>query len=361
MGGVFYFANTLIGNLNISKEYIIAASAFLLLVAGFKVFDFYILRILRKVSRKTKMSFDDVLVDFFKEIHWPFYVYLSFYISMKFLLLPEAFSRALWYVLVLFIAYYVSRGVLRIINHFFDVYVEKKRRESSAEGESMIHVLRIIAMVAVWAIAFLMVLSAFGVDITPLIASLGIGGIAIALALQSILGDLFSAFAIYFDKPFKEGDFIIVGEDMGVVKFIGIKTTRIQALGGQEIVMSNSDLMSARINNYKKMKKRRVAFKFGVEYSTSLQKLKKINKIIQEIIKNIGDAELDRVHFKEFGDFSLNYEVVYYVNSNDYNKFMDIQQEINFKIKERFEKEKISMAFPTQTIFLEKKQDGLAE
>lgn len=345
----FFTANT-------KEEYLLAFGIFIGLFIVFKVFDSYFISLFQKLTKKTKISFDDVIADFLKGIKWQFYAYLAFYISLKTLTLPEIVDSLLNYVLVLFVAYYGARGVIKISEHFLDAYALKKKKEDSAEGESMISVLKIIAKVLVWTLALLMVLSNFGVNITPVIASLGVGGIAIALALQSILGDLFGAFAIYFDKPFKEGDFIIVGNDMGVVKYIGIKTTRIQALGGQEIVISNSELINARINNYKRMPKRRVAFKFGVEYSTSSAKLKKINKIVSDIIKGMKNLTLDRVHFKEFGDFSLVYEVVYYINTNDYNKYMDAQQEINFKIKEKFEKEKISMAFPTQTIYIKKEE-----
>jgi len=203
-----------------------------------------------------------------------------------------------------------------------------------------------------------MVLTNLGIEITPLIASLGVGGIAIAIALQSVLSDLFSAFAIYFDKPFKEGDFIIVGNDMGTVQRIGIKTTRIKSLQGQELIVSNSELTSTRVNNYQRMEERRIVFNFGVEYSTSLSKLKKINKIVEKIFKEVNGARLDRVHFHQFGDFSLNYEVVYYVKSPEYAKYMDVQQEINFKLKEYFEKERIVFAFPTQTLFVEKPDKG---
>ena len=198
-----------------------------------------------------------------------------------------------------------------------------------------------------------MALSNLGIEITPLVASLGVGGIAIAIALQSVLGDLFAAFAIYFDKPFKEGDFIIVGNDMGTVEKIGIKTTRIQTLQGQELVVSNSELTNSRVNNYKKMKERRVVTNIGVEYSTPTKKLKKINGIVKKAVETTKESRFDRVHFKAFGDFSLNFELVYYVTSPDYVKYMDVQQEINFKIREAFEKEKIVFAFPTQTIHVD--------
>jgi small-conductance mechanosensitive channel len=165
---------------------------------------------------------------------------------------------------------------------------------------------------------------------------------------------LFAAFIIYFDKPFKEDDFIIIGNDMGVVKEIGLKSTRIQALGGQELVMSNTELVNSRINNYKQMKKRRVVFGFGVKYDTGEAKLKKIKSIVTKIFKSVKDVDFDRVHFKEFGDFSLNYEVVYYVDKSDYNIYMDKQEEINMKIYSEFEKAGIDFAFPTQTIRIQK-------
>ena len=240
------------------------------------------------------------------------------------------------------------------MNHLVQKEINKRTEKQKREDTSMVKVMAVIIKVIIWTIALLMILSNFGIEITPLIAGLGVGGIAIALALQTILGDLFSAFAIYLDKPFQEGDFIIIGNDMGVVKHIGIKTTRIQTLQGQELVISNSELTSSRINNYKRMQKRRIVFSFGVEYNTPTKKMKKIKGIVKKVIDKEKLADLDRVHFKEFGDFSLNYEVVYYLKTSDYNKYMDTQESINLALKEAFEKEKIGFAFPTQTIHLEK-------
>ena len=237
-----------------------------------------------------------------------------------------------------------------------------KKSAENLENVSMIKVLGLFAKIVVWILILLTVLTNLGVEITPLIAGLGVGGIAIALALQVILGDLFNAFVIYFDKPFKEGDFIIIGSDMGVVKNIGIKTTRIAALSGQELVISNSDLTNYRINNYKKMERRRVPFSFGVTYDTPAKKLEKIKTLVGTILENankkFGEKKapitLDRVHFKSFGDSSLDYEVVYYVPTADYNKYMDIQEYINLNLIKTFEKEKIEFAFPTRTIYMKK-------
>jgi small-conductance mechanosensitive channel len=194
-----------------------------------------------------------------------------------------------------------------------------------------------------------------GQDVTSIVASFGVIGIVLAFGLQHILSDVFASFSIFFDKPFHVGDFIIVGDNLGVVKKVGIQSTRIQSLWGQEVVIPNQELTSTQINNYKKMEQRRVQFDFGIVYDTSSEKIEKVLDITKEIISNIEIVKLDRVHFKEYGDFSLNFEVVYYIDSPDYNKYMDIQQEINIKLKKRFEKEKIQFAYPTQTIMLSKK------
>jgi len=223
----------------------------------------------------------------------------------------------------------------------------------------MIHVLGTIVKFIVWVLILLTVLSNFGVKVTSVIAGLGIGGIAIALALQKTLGDLLSSFTIYFDKPFQEGDFIIIGNDMGTIKKIGIKSTRIEALGGQELVVSNTELTNVRINNYKKMQKRRIVFEIGVQYDTGYKKLLKAKKMIKEIVDKTEGAELDRVHFKKYGDSALVFEIVYSVDTSDYNKYMDIQEEINLKMYERFEKEGIGFAFPTRTIHFEEGFGGL--
>jgi small-conductance mechanosensitive channel len=153
------------------------------------------------------------------------------------------------------------------------------------------------------------------------------------------------------------GDFIIIGEYLGTVEYIGIKTTRIRSLSGEQLVFSNTDLTDSRVRNYKRMAKRRVSFRFGVTYQTPLDKLKEIPKIVENIIKNIDDTIFDRTHFVSYGDFSLIFEVVYYILGSDYNKYMDIQQKINLGIKEEFEKLNVEFAYPTQTIYLNKSNE----
>lgn len=219
-------------------------------------------------------------------------------------------------------------------------------------NEGILSLLKIGTKAVLWVLALLLILSNLGIEVTALVASLGVGGIAMALAVQNILGDLFNSISLYVDRPFETGDFIIVGPHMGTVQRIGLKTTRILALSGEELVISNSELTAARIQNFKKMQDRRVLFSLGVEYATTPAQLKRAKEIISEIIQREKETRLDRVHFKEFGDSALLFEVVYFVHSSDYNVHMDIRERLNLAIAEAFEREGIRMAFPTQTVHL---------
>jgi small-conductance mechanosensitive channel len=225
--------------------------------------------------------------------------------------------------------------------------------ESSGGEKQLRGILGLINFV-VWAVALVFLLDNLGVKISAVVAGLGIGGIAVALAAQAVLGDLFSYFVIFFDKPFEIGDFIVINDKMGVVEFIGVKTTRIRAIGGEMLVISNTDLTNSRLHNFKKMEKRRVVFNLGVTYQTPSDKLKAIPQLVKLVIENQENAIFDRGHFASYGDFSLNFEFVYYVTSADYVAYMDIQQSINIAIYEQFENAGIDFAYPTQTIFMPK-------
>ncbi len=210
--------------------------------------------------------------------------------------------------------------------------------------------IRYVGTFAMWVLVLLLVLDNLGVQVTALVAGLGIGGIAIALAAQSVLGDLFASFAIVVDKPFKQGDFIIVGDLMGTVEHVGIKTTRVRSLWGEQLVFSNSDLTSARIRNYGLMEQRRVLFSIGVTYDTPADTVERIPQMIREAVEAQDLTRFDRAHFSAYGDSSLDIEIVYYVLSGDYNRYMDVQQGINLALLRRFADEGIDFAFPTRTL-----------
>ncbi|MDX2130805.1 MAG: mechanosensitive ion channel family protein [Planctomycetota bacterium] len=209
---------------------------------------------------------------------------------------------------------------------------------------------RFLVLLAVYSVITLLALDNLGVNVTALVAGLGIGGLAVALATQSILGDVFGSLSITFDKPFEVGDFIIVGQQMGTVEEIGIKTTRVRALSGEQLIFTNTDLLSSRIQNYKRMRERRVVFKFGVEYGTPPETLEAISRAVREIISAQSGVRFDRAHFQGFGASSLDYEVVYWMLDPDYNKYMDMQQAINLELVRRLGEMRVNFAFPTQTL-----------
>jgi small-conductance mechanosensitive channel len=211
----------------------------------------------------------------------------------------------------------------------------------------------LVGRVVLWAIAALVTLDNLGFNITTLMASLGIGGIAVALAVQNILGDIFSSVSIALDKPFVIGDFIVVDSFMGTVEYIGMKTTRLRSLGGEQIVFSNTELLKNRIRNYKRMQERRVAFEFGVAYETPAEELERIPQLVKEIVSNEKlETRFDRAHFKTYGDSALQFEVVYFVLDPDYNKYMDIQQDINLALLRAFRTRNITFAYPTRTLHI---------
>jgi small-conductance mechanosensitive channel len=230
-------------------------------------------------------------------------------------------------------------------------YVKTKAQEDAAAATTL-SVLGFIARVALWVMLTLLALSNLGFDITALVAGLGVGGIAVALAAQNILGDLFASLSIVFDKPFVIGDFIIVDDLSGTVERIGMKTTHLRSLGGELIVFSNADLLKTRIRNYKRMYERRVVFSLGVTYQTPADTLARVPDIVRDIITARSNTRFDRAHFKSYGDFALIIEAVYYVLDPDYNAYMDIQQAINLEIFRRFAREGVEFAYPTQTLYL---------
>lgn len=219
-----------------------------------------------------------------------------------------------------------------------------------SEQATALGALSFVARVLLWALVLLLSLDNLGFDITTLVASLGIGGIALGLAVQNILGDLFASLSIVFDKPFRVGDFITLDAYMGKVEHVGLKTTRVRSLSGEQIVFANSDLIKSRLRNFANLEERRVAFTLNVTYRATHDQLARIPRLIQEIIEAQAPVRFDRAHFQSFGTSALIFEIVYFVLDPDYNLYMDIQQGINLRIVKGFEAEGISFAYPTPSL-----------
>jgi small-conductance mechanosensitive channel len=223
-------------------------------------------------------------------------------------------------------------------------------RKTKVAMRNALSLIQFVVRVGVWSLAFLLIFENLGFDVTALVAGLGIGGIAVALAAQSVLGDLFASLAIVLDRPFEVGDFIVFGDQRGRVEKIGIKTTRLRSVSGEQIVCANSDLINSRIHNYKRMAERRVLFGFGTTYDTPAEKLERIPALLKEIIEAQELTRFDRAHFQGFGDSALNFEIVYFVLSADYNTYMNVHQAIILKIVRSFQREGIDFAYPTRTL-----------
>lgn len=310
------------------------------------------LRRLSVLAKRTETQLDDLLLDVLSTTKYYFLFFVSIYIGSNFFVLQQSIFRAwnkiFFAVVIIQIAFWLGRG----INFVISVNV-KKRMVDDAASTTTISVLGFISKLLLWSIVVLLVLDNLGINITSLIAGLGIGGIAVALAVQNILGDLFASLSIVIDKPFVIGDFIVVDQLKGTVEHIGLKTTRLRSLGGEQLIFSNNDLLKSRIQNYKRMVERRIVFGFGVTYRTLPEKLTLINDIVRKIILKQETVRFERVHFKEYGESSLNFEVVYFVINQDYNLYMDIQQAINQEIFCRFQQEGIEFAYPTRTLFVQ--------
>ena len=302
-------------------------------------------------SQKTETRLDDFVVEVLAGTRFLFLLIIAFYFGSQYLELPPKPARLITHftviALLLQVAMWGNRGIVLWLNDYL-----KRTRETDAASATTMSVLGFIARVALWSILLLMILDNLGFNITALVASLGIGGVAVALAMQNILGDIFASLSIAIDKPFVIGDFIVVDDILGTVEYIGLKTTRLRSLGGEQIVFSNTDLLKSRIRNYKRMYERRVVFGFGVVYQTPHEKLKRIPPMVREIIEGLEKTRFDRAHFKEYGESSLNFEIVFFVQDPDYNVYMDRQQSINLSLFERFAREGIEFAYPTRTLYL---------
>lgn len=336
---------------NSVREYLV----FLLIFAGgliaVGILKRIVLRRFRKYAEKTKTKIDDFVVAAISKKVIPLLYFGVFYAGVRNLALNQGIVKIIRAAGIALLTVFIVQIAITVITSALKTFWTKKRGSAGEEGISgMLTTVNII----VWSAALIFFLDNIGFKISTVLAGLGIGGVAIALAAQALLGDLFSYYAIFFDRPFEIGDFIIVGDLMGVVEHIGVKTTRIRSLGGEQLIFSNKDLTNSRVKNYKRMEKRRVVFKLGVTYETPLEKLKEIPPMVAAVIKNIEETVFDRAHFSSYGAFSLMYEVVYYVIGGDYNKYMDIQQKINLSIKEEFEKRKIDFAYPTQLVYVNK-------
>jgi small-conductance mechanosensitive channel len=280
-----------------------------------------------------------------------FFVVLSVFTGLTTLVMSPKAERLLYSVLTVALCW--QGGVW--ISAAAMAWIERRRRHNIGIDRAVVGSLAVIGFVVrvlIWALVALLTLDNLGIDVTALVAGLGIGGIAVALAVQNILGDLFASLSITFDKPFVLGDFLIVDDFLGSVEYIGIKSTRLRSLSGEQIVLSNADLLKSRIRNSGRWAARRVVFATRIPYETPVDKIERVAPLIREIVEAQKDTRFDRSHFASHGPFSLEFETVYYVLSADYNRYMDIQQAINLRLHRELARLGIALAYPVQRVFI---------
>ena len=340
-----YFGNSV-------RAYLYSLAFIAVGIAFIIILDRVVLRRMLKLTERTRAGFDDFLIMSLKRHGVPALYAVIFYLGVRDLEMRDAVAKVFQIGMYLWIAFNGVRFLTSLVQKLLENHMESRADSpvvAEQEKKSVKGILAFIKLV-LWALAFILVLDNLGIKVSAFVAGLGIGGIAIALAAQAVLGDLFSYFVIFFDRPFQVGHFIKIGNFMGEVESIGIKTTRIRSLTGETIVMSNKYLTDNQVQNYRLMTRRRMTVIFDVEYGSTDAQLRAIPATVKAILEPMEKVTFDRCHFKEFAESGLRYELIYFVEAPEMLLAMDIQQELNFQLKEKLEAQGLAFALPTRTL-----------
>lgn len=338
--------------------YLEAMGLFLGTLLVLKLFQLVILRKIKTFAKKTVTDVDDSLISVIDNIRSSTYIVVSVYVGLRILPLEPH----VWKWINTVVAFIIAESAIRTISQLIRLIVEQylRRRFGEEDVRNKMHTQSIIRMMqffivfGLWVTVLLLILSNLGFNVTSMVASLGIGGIAVALAVQNLLSDIFSSFSILIDKPFEVGDFIKIGQDVGTVQKIGMKTTRIKTLRGEELVVSNKELTTVRIQNFKTLDRRREQIDLSITYETAPKLLEEIPELVKQVVEPIEDVDFGRCHLRDLGATALIYEVIVFVNTEDYERYMEIKQAINLGLIKIFAKKGIEFAYPTQTIYTKK-------
>jgi small-conductance mechanosensitive channel len=343
---------------NTTAEWLVALVTALAVAVGLDALKSILVRRLSILAARTETKVDDIAVAALRSTRFVALALVGLYAGASLLTLSDRVQLFVGRAAI--VAMLVQVAIWG--DHALRTWLAATRAQSSVDPDRITSsaAITFLVRVALWAIVALMVLDNLGVNITTLVASLGIGGIAIALAVQSILGDLFASLSIVLDKPFVVGDFIIVDKMLGTVEKIGLKTTRVRSLGGEQIVFSNNDLLKSRIQNLRRMESRRIVFGFGVSHLTPAPVLRELPAMIKEIVEAQPQVRFDRAHLNGIAAPVFNFEVVYYVDNTDYTVYMNVQQEIYLSIIAGLEARGVALALPVQTVRLAREQQAPA-
>jgi small-conductance mechanosensitive channel len=338
---------------NSMRQWLTACAVTLASFFALLVIRFLLVGRLGAIAKRTTTEVDDVLVELVARTKPYFLAAAALVFGSHFLVLPPTLDRYFDATFALVLLLQCGLWGAGAVDLWIQRRADLKATRSDVASVTTIRALGIGGKLVLWVIVFITALDKFGVNVSTLVTGLGIGGVAIALAVQNVLGDLFAALSIVFDKPFDVGDSIAVDQMQGTVERIGLKTTRVRSVSGEQIIISNSELLKSRIRNYKRQLDRRVVFTTDITYDTAPETVARIPGMIREVVSTQQPVRFDRSHFTAYTDSALRIETVYYVLDADYSRYLDIQQTINLELLRRFNAEKIEFAFPTRSVVLE--------
>lgn len=332
------------------EQWAVAAGVALLAFLALSIMLRVVLHRLRRLAESSTNTLDDAIVEVLSRTNPLLLGVMCALIGVGMVELSPSWHRRvdqLWFIaLALQFGFWGSRAIRIGLRRYIARNVGSSTAHTSATATLMSWGLR----TALWTVVVLAILSNVGINITAFVASLGVGGIAVALAVQNILGDLFASLSIAIDKPFEVGDFVVVNGVAGTIELVGLKSTRIRSLGGEQVVMSNTDLLKQTISNYKRLQERRIVYNFGITYDTTPEQAEQVPKVVERIVRARERLRFDRAHFTGFGDSSLDYELVYYVLSPEYNVHMDEKQAVSLGLMRELQALGVEFAFPTRTV-----------
>lgn len=337
--------------MNAVRTWILASGVFLVLYFSVRILRRFLIRRFGKTGRLANTRMGDLALQLLRKTKRYFVLVWSFYGGFHILHLPARADNFLDHLVLIATLLQMGTWGVTVIDFWVEHYLREKAKEDLASTTTM-GLVGFVGKAVLYVTLILFGLNNVGINITTLVAGLGVGGVAVALAVQNILGDLFASLTIVLDKPFVIGDSIAVGEYSGTIERIGLKTTRIRSLSGEQLVFPNADLLQSRIRNQRRMTERRVVLGLGIDYATSFDSVQKIVPLVRQIIEKQNKLRFESGHFKELGKYALHFEFVYWVTEAAVPLHIESQQNINLEIFRRFSEEKIAFAYPTQTLYV---------
>lgn len=331
----------------------LALGVAVLVFFGLRVIRHVILTRLKGLIERTTNVVDDLVMDLVRRTGWPFLLVLSLFVGSFFLALPAGHHLVMRRLFTILLFFQVGAWANRVVSFSVESYMRDKSRSELGSKLAVVALFNFFARLVVWSVVILLILDNLGIDVTALIAGLGVGGIAIGLALQSVLRDTFASLSIILDKPFEVGDFVIIDEFAGTIEEIGLKTTRIRSVSGEQLVFGNDDLLSCRIRNLKRMEERRVLFSFTVGFEIPNDVLAGVGGLMREIVDSVERTRFERAHLKELAADGLEFEVAYFVTVPDYNLMRDVHEKVCLELHRRFADDGIRFAHPTRRLLME--------